>query len=139
MTDNRVLEQLMAEATCHRQLDDLYRAKMYGLRPTSQTKTRLREPQRACQGAETLPCDSESNPRGALDVRSGAGRFHASDASCADCGLRFSSAFAAVSQSCARCAAGRSARRDRRGGRRAAAVLEPAPDPFMIPRRDDGR
>src|SRR4051794_37069527 len=139
MTDNRVLEQLMAEATCHRQLDDLYRAKMYGLRPTSQTKTRLREPQRACQGAETLPCDSESNPRGALDVRSGADRFHASDASCADCGLRFSRHSRPSRKAARDVLRAAPARRDRRGGRRAAAVLEPAPDPFMIPRRDDGR
>ena len=51
MTDDRVLEQLMAEARYHRQRYDLYRAKMYGLRPTSQA--RLRELQRACQGAET--------------------------------------------------------------------------------------
>ena len=51
MTDDRALEQLTAEARYHRQRYDLYRAKMYGPRPTSQT--RLRELQRACQGAET--------------------------------------------------------------------------------------
>ena len=50
MTDDRVLEQLTAEARYHRQRYDLYRAKMYGLRPTSQT--RLRELQRACEGAD---------------------------------------------------------------------------------------
>jgi hypothetical protein len=51
VTDDRVLEQLMAEARYHRQRYDLYRAKMYGLRATSQT--RLRELQRASQAAET--------------------------------------------------------------------------------------
>jgi hypothetical protein len=51
VTDDRVLEQLIAEARYHRQRYDLYRAKAYGLRPTSET--RLRELQRACHGAET--------------------------------------------------------------------------------------
>ncbi|HET6870217.1 MAG TPA: hypothetical protein VFH80_30175 [Solirubrobacteraceae bacterium] len=51
MTDDRVIEQLAAEARYQRQRYDLYRAKMYGLRATSQT--RLRELQRACDGAET--------------------------------------------------------------------------------------
>jgi hypothetical protein len=44
------LEQVTAEARYHRQRYDLYRAKMYGLRATSQT--RLTELQRACEAAE---------------------------------------------------------------------------------------
>jgi hypothetical protein len=39
-------------------------------------------------------CGCEASPSGPL----GEGRFHVSHASCADCGLRFSRAFAAVSQ-----------------------------------------
>jgi hypothetical protein len=39
------LEALRAEARYHRQRHELYRAKMYGLRPTS--TTRLRELERA--------------------------------------------------------------------------------------------
>ena len=50
MTDDRVIEQLAAEARYQRQRYDLYRAKMYGLRATSQT--RLRELQRARDGAD---------------------------------------------------------------------------------------
>ena len=50
MTHDPVLEQLMAEARYHRQRYDLYRAKMYGPRPP--TLTRLRELERAVQGAE---------------------------------------------------------------------------------------
>jgi hypothetical protein len=44
------LEELLAEARYHRHRYDLYRAKMYGPRPT--TMTRLRELERAYQGAE---------------------------------------------------------------------------------------
>jgi hypothetical protein len=44
------LEALLAEARYQRQRYDLYRAKMYGPRPT--TMTRLRELERAYQGAE---------------------------------------------------------------------------------------
>jgi hypothetical protein len=44
------IEDLRAEATYHRERYDLYRAKGYGLRPT--TVTRLRELERAHQGAE---------------------------------------------------------------------------------------
>lgn len=44
------LEQITAEARYHRQRFDLYRAKTYGPRPTSQT--RLRELQRICEAAE---------------------------------------------------------------------------------------
>jgi hypothetical protein len=44
------IEHLTAEARYHRQRYDLYRAKMYSLRPT--THTRLRELQRACEAAE---------------------------------------------------------------------------------------
>ena len=44
------LEYLAAEARYHRQRYDLYRAKIYGGRPTSET--RLRELQRLCESAE---------------------------------------------------------------------------------------
>ena len=44
------IEDLLAEARYHRHRYDLYKAKMYGLRPT--TMTRLRELERAHQGAE---------------------------------------------------------------------------------------
>ena len=44
------IEALRAEAQHHRQRYDLYRAKMYGPRPT--TMTRLRELERAAEGAE---------------------------------------------------------------------------------------
>jgi len=50
VTDDRDIERLAAEARYQRQRYDLYRAKMYGPRATSQT--RLRELQRACEGAE---------------------------------------------------------------------------------------
>jgi hypothetical protein len=43
-------EDLLAEARYQRHRYDLYRAKMYGLRPT--TMARLRELERACHGAE---------------------------------------------------------------------------------------
>jgi hypothetical protein len=48
--DSSRIEELRAEARYHRERYDLYRAKMYGLRPT--TMTRLRELERAHQGAE---------------------------------------------------------------------------------------
>jgi hypothetical protein len=44
------LEDLRAEARYHRERYDLYRAKVYGPRPT--TMTRLRELERAHRGAE---------------------------------------------------------------------------------------
>jgi hypothetical protein len=44
------IEDLLAEARYQRHRYDLYRAKMYGLRPT--TRTRLRELERAAQAAE---------------------------------------------------------------------------------------
>lgn len=44
------MEDLRAEARYHRERYDLYRAKMYGLRPT--TMARLRELERAHHGAE---------------------------------------------------------------------------------------
>ena len=47
---DRVLEQLTAEARYHRQRYDLYRAKMYALRPS--TQRRLRELKRASEAAE---------------------------------------------------------------------------------------
>ena len=51
MTHDPVLEQLAAEARYHRQRYDLYRAKMYALRPS--TQRRLQELQRASEAAET--------------------------------------------------------------------------------------
>ena len=44
------IEELQADARYHRERCALYRAKMYGLRPT--TMTRLRELERAQRGAE---------------------------------------------------------------------------------------
>jgi hypothetical protein len=44
------IEDLQVEARYHRERYDLYRAKMYGPRPT--TMARLRELERAHQGAE---------------------------------------------------------------------------------------
>jgi hypothetical protein len=44
------LDQLIAEARYHRQRYDLYRAKMYGPKPTSES--RLRELRRSCESAE---------------------------------------------------------------------------------------
>ena len=44
------LEHLAAEARYYRQRYDLYRARIYGGRPTSET--RLRELQRLCESAE---------------------------------------------------------------------------------------
>ena len=50
MTGSRRLEELRAEAHYARERYDLYRAKMYGLRPTS--ITRFRELERMHQGAD---------------------------------------------------------------------------------------
>jgi hypothetical protein len=50
MTHDIVLEQLAAEARYHRQRYDLYRAKMYALRPS--TERRLEELRRTCEAAE---------------------------------------------------------------------------------------
>jgi hypothetical protein len=50
MTDKERLAQLQAEARHARERFDLYRAKVYGPRPTS--LTRLRELERACEAAE---------------------------------------------------------------------------------------
>ena len=50
MTGSPSIEILRAEARHHRERYDLYRAKMYGQRPT--TMTRLRELERAHQAAE---------------------------------------------------------------------------------------
>jgi hypothetical protein len=49
MADSARIEELRAEARYHRERYDLYRAKMYGERPTSMV--RLRELERAHQGA----------------------------------------------------------------------------------------
>src|SRR5947209_7632891 len=50
MTGSRPMEELRAEARYARERYDLYRAKMYGLRPTS--ITRFRELERIHQGAD---------------------------------------------------------------------------------------
>jgi hypothetical protein len=50
MTDSQRMEELRAEARYARERYDLYRAKMYGLRPTS--INRLRELERIHQGAD---------------------------------------------------------------------------------------
>ena len=50
MAGSAQLEDLRAEARYHRERYDLYRAKMYGGRPT--TMGRLRELERVKQGAE---------------------------------------------------------------------------------------
>jgi hypothetical protein len=50
MTGSRRIEDLRAEARYARERYDLYRAKMYGLRPT--TITRLRELERMHEGAD---------------------------------------------------------------------------------------
>ena len=50
MADSPNLNDLRAEARYHRERYDLYRAKMYGARPT--TMARLRELERAHHGAE---------------------------------------------------------------------------------------
>ena len=50
MSDSRHIEELLAEARYARQRYDLYKAKMYGSRPTRMT--RLRELERTMQGAE---------------------------------------------------------------------------------------
>jgi hypothetical protein len=51
MSDPDGLDQLAAEARYHRQRYDLYRAKMYGPRPTSEA--RLRELERSLASAES--------------------------------------------------------------------------------------
>jgi hypothetical protein len=50
MAGSSELENLAAEARYHRQRYDLYRAKAYGSRPTSDA--RLRELRRSCESAE---------------------------------------------------------------------------------------
>jgi hypothetical protein len=50
MTDAPSAQELLAEARYHRRRFDLYKAKMYGSRPTR--ITRLRELERTVQGAE---------------------------------------------------------------------------------------
>jgi hypothetical protein len=50
MADGPQLEELQAEARYHRERYDLYRAKMYALRPT--TTARLRELERAHVSAD---------------------------------------------------------------------------------------
>ncbi len=59
------IDDLRAEARYHRERYDLYRAKMYGLRPT--TMTRLRELERAHQGDKRASIEpSKAHRRTAL-------------------------------------------------------------------------
>jgi hypothetical protein len=72
VTHDPVLEQLTADARYHRQRYDLYRAKLYGLRATSQT--RLRELHRACEAAETrLAAAKATRELGSTDRQAGPG------------------------------------------------------------------
>jgi hypothetical protein len=50
MSDSQRIEEMRAEARYARNRFDLYRAKMYGMRPT--TLTRLRELERMREGAD---------------------------------------------------------------------------------------
>ncbi len=50
MKEDDRIAHLRAEARYHRERYDLYRAKVYGPRPT--TMTRLRDLERACEAAE---------------------------------------------------------------------------------------
>jgi hypothetical protein len=82
------------------------------------------------------PCGGETSPSGAL----GEGRLHVSDASCGDCGLRFSRAFGAVPQRCAMC--GGPHRLDAtaaEGVGQQQLCFEPPPVRFGIPWPGDGR
>jgi hypothetical protein len=60
MTDSPRIEELLAEARYRRHRYDLYRAKMYGPRPT--TMTRLRELERAYRGAEARLRRAQQQP-----------------------------------------------------------------------------
>jgi len=65
-SDSRHIEELLAEARYARQRYDLYKAKMYGLRPT--TLTRLRELERMREGADArLRRAQEEHPPTAED------------------------------------------------------------------------
>lgn len=59
-TDPQRLEELRAEARYHRERYDLYRAKMYGSRPTSMA--RFRELERTHQEAEARLARAEEAP-----------------------------------------------------------------------------
>jgi hypothetical protein len=63
MTGSQRIEELRAEARYARERYDLYRAKMYGLRPT--TITRLRELERMHEGADARlrRAQQEQTPR----------------------------------------------------------------------------
>src|SRR4051794_39557975 len=60
MAQSPRIEDLRAQARHHRERLDLYRAKMYGLRPT--TMTRLRELERIEQAAEARLREAEQDP-----------------------------------------------------------------------------
>ncbi len=57
MSDSAELEHLRAEARYHRERRDLYRAKMYGPRPTD--PARMRELERICDAAEARLAHAE--------------------------------------------------------------------------------
>jgi hypothetical protein len=61
MTGSRPIEELRVEARYARERYDLYRAKMYGLRPT--TITRLRELERIWHGADARLRRAQQEPR----------------------------------------------------------------------------
>jgi len=60
MSGSARIEDLRAEARYHRERYDLYRAKMYGARPT--TMARLRELERAHHGAEARLRRAQQEP-----------------------------------------------------------------------------
>ena len=60
MSGSAQIEELVAEARYARQRYDLYRAKMYGMRPT--TLTRLRELERVREGAEARLRRAQEGP-----------------------------------------------------------------------------
>ena len=82
MSDSPRIEELRAEARHARERHDLYRAKMYGMRPTS--TSRLRELARIQKGAEARLRLAEQQPTHEKKTRSrtgpgGAREAHAED------------------------------------------------------------
>jgi hypothetical protein len=65
----RHLDDLRAEAQYARERYDLYKAKAYGQRPTSES--RMRELERACEGAEARLRAAEAQERGARSTGGG--------------------------------------------------------------------
>jgi hypothetical protein len=65
----RHLDELRAEAQYARERYDLYKAKAYGPRPTSES--RMRELERACEGAEARLRAAAARERGARSAGGG--------------------------------------------------------------------